>query len=93
MKATSWSFIGRERSRVLFDDELRPFLARLLGWSDEQAVEVALRTLALALEHRATLVLRGEGDMMPSALTLHLHTLGGDSPFVVCDPRRRTIAQ
>jgi hypothetical protein len=35
-----------------------------LGGSDERAVELALRSLALALEHRATLTLCGEGDMV-----------------------------
>jgi adenylylsulfate kinase-like enzyme len=47
---------------MLAGDELRPFLARVLGWSDERRVELALRSLALALDHRATLVLCGEGD-------------------------------
>lgn len=78
---------------MILDDDLRPFLARLLGWSDEQAVESALHSLALVLEHRATLVLHGEDDLVPIALTLHLRTLGGDSPFVVCDPRRRGAAR
>lgn len=78
---------------MIFADDLRPFLARMLGWSDEQAVESALRSLELALDHHATLVLRGEDDMVPIALALHLRTLGGDSPFVVCDPSRRTTAR
>lgn len=69
---------------------LRPFLARVLGWSNEHAVELALHSLALALEHCATLTLYGEGDMVPIALALHLRMLGPDSPFVVCDPRRGT---
>jgi hypothetical protein len=69
---------------------LRPFLARVLGWSDEHAVELALRSLALALEHRATLTLYGEGDLVPIAWGLHCRTLGPDSPFIVCDPRRGT---
>jgi hypothetical protein len=77
---------------MLAGDELRPFLARVLGWSDERRVELALRSLALALDHRATLVLCGEGDMVPIAWALHRRTLGSDSPFIVCDPRRRTTA-
>lgn len=68
---------------------LRPFLARMLGWSNERAVERAIRSLALALDHRATLVLYGEGDLVPIAWALHRHTLGADRPFVVADPRRR----
>jgi hypothetical protein len=73
-------------------DELRAFLARMLGWSNERAVELALRSLALAVDHRATLVLCGEGDMVPIAWALHRRTLGPDSPFIVCDPRRGTKA-
>jgi hypothetical protein len=57
-------------------NELRAFLARVLGWSDERAVELALRSLALALDHRAALVLCGEGDMVPIAWALHRRTLG-----------------
>ncbi|HEX7840226.1 MAG TPA: hypothetical protein VF469_22265 [Kofleriaceae bacterium] len=75
---------------MLAGDELRPFLARVLGWSDERRVELALRSLALTLDHRATLVLCGEGDMVPIARTLHRRTLGQDKPFIVCDPRRLT---
>jgi hypothetical protein len=67
---------------------LRAFLARMLGWSNERAVELALRSVALALDHRATLLLCGEGDMVPIARALHRRTLGPDSPFIVCDPRR-----
>ena len=73
-------------------DELRSFLARMLGWSDERAVDLALRSLSLALDHRAALVLCGEGDLVPIAWALHRHTLGADRPFIVCDPRRGTKA-
>jgi hypothetical protein len=55
-------------------------------------VELALRSLALALDHRATLVLCGESDLVPIAWALHRRTLGPDSPFIICDPRRRTEA-
>lgn len=71
-------------------DELRAFLARMLGWSNERAVELALRSLALALDHHAALVLCGDGDMVPIAWALHRRTLGRDKPFIVCDPRRLT---
>src|SRR5215468_8287973 len=73
-------------------DELRAFLARVLGWSNEHAVDLALRSLALALDHRATLMVCGEGDMVPIAWALHRRTLGPGSPFIVCDPRRGTQA-
>src|SRR5947209_19395225 len=69
---------------------LRAFIERLLGWSDERTIELALRSLALALDHRATLVLCGKGDLVPIARALHRRTLGADRPFIVCDPRRRT---
>jgi hypothetical protein len=71
-------------------DELRAFLARMLGWSNERAVDLALRSLALALDHRAALVLCGEGDLVPIAWALHRNTLGADRPFIICDPRRGT---
>src|SRR5690242_5078432 len=71
---------------------MRAFLARMLGWSNERAVDLALRSLTLALDHRAALVLCGEGDLVPIAWTLHRHTLGADRPFIVCDPRRGTQA-
>jgi hypothetical protein len=70
--------------------KLRAFLARVLGWSDERAVELAIRSLALVLGHRATLVLCGKGDMVPIAQALHRRTLGPEKPFIICDPRRLT---
>jgi hypothetical protein len=75
---------------VLAGNKLPAFLARLLGWCDERGLELALRSIALALDHRATLVLCGEDDMVPIARALHRRTLGTDRPFIVCDPRRRT---
>jgi hypothetical protein len=53
-------------------------------------VELAQRSLALALNHRAALVLCGEGDMVPIAQALRRRTLGPDTPLIVCDPRRLT---
>jgi len=75
---------------LLASDELRAFLARALGWSNDRAVELALRSLVLALDHHATLVLCGRGDMVPLARALHRRTLGPDKPFIICDPRRLT---
>jgi hypothetical protein len=69
-------------------EELREFVARLLGWARARTVELALRSVELALDHRAALVVSGLGDMVPIALALHRRTLGADRPFVVCDPRR-----
>ena len=69
-------------------DAFRGFLARLIGWKDERAVELALRSIDLAVNHRVELVLCGAGDMVPIARALHRRALGAERPFVVCDPRR-----
>jgi hypothetical protein len=69
-------------------DELRRYLSRLLGWSNTSAIDNALRSLELARDHRAQLVLCGAGDLVPTAYALHRRALGPDTPFIVCDPRR-----
>ncbi len=69
-------------------EALRGFLARLIGWKDAHAVELAVRSIDLAVNHRAELVLCGAGDMVPIARALHHRALGADRPIVVCDPRR-----
>lgn len=76
---------------MLASDELRGFLARLLGWTSDRAVAVdhALRSVDLAATHRAHLVLCGAGDLVPIAYALHRWTLGADRPFILCDPLRR----
>jgi hypothetical protein len=53
-------------------------------------LELAVRSVRLAAEHQATLVLSGEADLVPIAWALHRRTLGADKPFIVCDPRRGT---
>lgn len=63
-------------------------MGRLLGWSEDHAVELAVRSLKTAIAHRAALVLCGEGDLVPIAHGLHRRALGADRPFVVCDRRR-----
>jgi len=70
------------------NDELRPFLARLLGWASDETIDAALRSIDLAANHRAHLVLQGTGDLVPIAQSLHRRVLGVDRPFIVCDPRR-----
>jgi hypothetical protein len=67
---------------------LRRFMSRLLGWSDDRTVDLAIRSLKTAIDHRAAFVLCGEGDLVPIAHGLHRCALGDDRPFVVCDPRR-----
>jgi hypothetical protein len=69
-------------------DELQRYLSRLLGWTNTNAIEDALRALDLAREHRAQLVLCGAGDLVPIAHGLHRRAFGADTPFIVCDPRR-----
>jgi len=68
---------------------LRSFCARILGWANDPAVDYALRSIELAADHRAALVLLGETDLVPIACALHRRALGAGRPFVVCDPRRR----
>ena len=70
---------------------LRGFLARLIGWDHAhlQDVDRALRMVRLAATRRAPLVLSGDGDLVPIALSLHTHVRGHDKPFILCDPRRR----
>jgi FHA domain len=69
---------------------LRGFLARLLGWRSDrtEVVDHALRSIRMAATRRVPLVLCGDGDLVPTARSIHRHALG-DRPFVVCDPRRR----
>jgi hypothetical protein len=79
----------RGRGMPISDDAaLRGFVERLLGWSNERAVELAHRSVELAANHRAALVLCGTGDMVPIARALHRRAFGAERPFVVCDPRR-----
>ena|SRR6185503_3498364 len=69
-------------------DELRPFLARLLGWASGEMIDVALRSIDLASNHRAHLVLQDAGDLVPIAQSLHRRILGADRPFVICEIHR-----
>jgi hypothetical protein len=70
---------------------LRGFLARLLGWRGDrtEVVDRALRSIRMSATRRTALVLCGDGDLVPTARSIHRHALGGDRPFIVCDPRRR----
>ncbi|MBC7976918.1 MAG: FHA domain-containing protein [Myxococcales bacterium] len=70
---------------------LRSFLARGLGWRSDriETVDHALRSIRMAAARRVALVLSGDGDLVPTARSIHRHALGADRPFVVCDPRRR----
>ena len=70
---------------------LRGFLARLLGWRSDrtEVVDRALRSIRMAAARRTALVLCGDGDLVPTARSIHRHAQGGDRPFIVCDPRRR----
>lgn len=68
-------------------DELRAFLARIIGWSDTRAVELALNSVALAAVGCTTLVLCGKGYMVPIVQALHRRIREPDRPFVVVDLR------
>jgi hypothetical protein len=74
--------------------ELRGFLARLLGWRSDriEVIDHALRSIRMAATRRVALVLCGDGDLVPTARSIHRHTLGTERPFIVCDPRRRRAA-
>jgi hypothetical protein len=76
---------------MLASDEsaLRGFCARILGWTNDVAIDHAIHSLDLAADHHTALVLLGETDLVPIARALHRRVLGADRPFVVCDPRRR----
>jgi hypothetical protein len=69
-------------------EELRGYLGRLLGWTNTGAIDDALHSIAFARDHRAQLVLCGQGDLVPLAYGLHRRALGAETPFIVCDPRR-----
>jgi hypothetical protein len=70
---------------------LRAFLGRVLGWRSDriETIDHALRSIRMAATRRSALVLCGDGDLVPTARSIHRHALGADRPFVVCDPRRR----
>lgn len=73
---------------------LRNFCSRLLGWRDDQlpAVDRALRAIRLAASGRAMLMLRGSGDLVPVAQTIHRYAAREAAPFIVSDPRRHEVA-
>jgi hypothetical protein len=77
---------------VLANDEgaLRSFCARILGWTSnrEAVVEHAIRSIELATDHSAALVLLGETDLVPIAHALHRRALGPEHPFFLCDRHR-----
>ena len=69
---------------------LRAFCQRLLGWGSDRlrAVDHLLRAMRLARARHSSLVLSGEGDLVPIAYALHRFMLGDAAPFIVCDRRR-----
>jgi predicted transcriptional regulator len=69
-------------------DELRAFLARILGWSNTSAVELALISVTLAAAGCTTLVLCGQGDIVPIAWALHRRVREPGRPFIVAATRR-----
>jgi hypothetical protein len=72
----------------LADASLRAFVARVIGWTNTAAIERALRSVDLAINHRAALVLAGDSNLTPIAAALHRWTLGPSAPFVTVNPHR-----
>jgi hypothetical protein len=72
------------------EDGLRRFCARILGWAEQRTdvVEHAIRSIELAMDHCAALVLLGDDDLVPIAHALHRRMLGAEQPFIVADRRR-----
>jgi hypothetical protein len=70
--------------------ELRNYLARLIGWGGSQIeiVDRALRSVRMAAARRVALVLCGDGELVPTAYSIHRRARGSHRPFIVCDPRR-----
>ncbi|HWO19665.1 MAG TPA: FHA domain-containing protein [Kofleriaceae bacterium] len=73
--------------------QLRAVVAWLIGYAAAQEHEVdrALRGLRDAALLRASLVLCGEGDLVPLIQRLHRETLGADRPFIACEPTDRAL--
>ncbi|MEJ7597344.1 MAG: FHA domain-containing protein [Kofleriaceae bacterium] len=87
------SLVSESRSFVA----LRGLVSRLLGWAAAQRVVVdrALRDLRETASMQTSLVIDGEGDLVPVARRLHDEMLGIDSPFVSLDDEtdaRRAVA-
>lgn len=80
---------------ILANDEgaLRSFCARILGWTTnrEVVIEHAIRSIELAADHSAALVLLGETNLVPIAHALHRRMLGAERPFIVADRRRGNV--
>jgi hypothetical protein len=80
-----------ESSRLI---ELRCYLARVMGWGwkgdpADRAVDRALQTLRTAQVQREAIWLRGGEDIGQVAYDLHRYLVGGQGPFITCDPKRR----
>jgi hypothetical protein len=75
----------------LADASLRAFVARIVGFTNTDAIEHALRSVDLATHHRAALVLASDSGSTPIAAALHRRTLGPSAPFVTVNPRRLNV--
>jgi FHA domain len=73
--------------------QLRAVIARMIGYSvwQEREVDRALCGLRDAALLRASLVLCGEGDLVPMIRRLHRETLGADRPFIACEYPDRAL--
>lgn len=43
------------------------------------------------MAQRSSLIVTGEGDLVPIAHALHRHLLADGSPFIVCNPKRKDV--
>lgn len=75
-------------------EDVRELLGRFIGWSDDRALDIALRSVRLAATRREPLQLCGDDDLVSIARLLHRRVLGDARPFVVCArPRARKDAR
>jgi len=72
---------------------LRRYVARLLGWSNATTIDQALRAIRLAITGRIPLIVCADADPTAIAHGIHLRALGGDQPFIACDPRREAMPE
>lgn len=72
---------------------LHSLVTRLLGWGEahRRDADRALSSLRRAAHLHASLILCGEGDLVPIARRLHRETLGAHRPFITCGPGDRAL--
>ena len=94
IKGSKWRQ-GGATAHVDQETAMHSFCARILGWETDRevVVEHAVRSIELAADHSAALVLLGETDLVPIAYALHRRMLGAGLPRIVDEYRRDAIAE